>query len=117
MALVTEMRGCRVIGNTAGKGGGVYVGTSTPGEMTVFTDTTIEGNHADVGGGLFVDVDSLVPWSGAITVEGGRFLGNTASASGGGLELSMQLAANTRRTSSREPAWSAGSVSNSIGVR
>lgn len=95
VALVTEMRGCRVIGNTAGKGGGVYAGASTPGDMTVFSDTTIEGNHADVGGGLFVNADSFVPWSGAITVEGVRFIANTASATGGGLELSMQLAANT----------------------
>ena len=83
-------------------GGGICIESGT----SSLTDVTIEGNHADQGGGLFIDLDSSISlnrgWlvsntatdgAGAIVLGGSLsmtnvgLLGNTATQSGGGIAI------------------------------
>ena len=76
------LNGTRIYSNTATYGGGVYVAHET----SVFTQTggTIEQNHATGtnfgGGGLYI-------YLGAVHLNGGRVMSNTAVYRGGGLQI------------------------------
>jgi hypothetical protein len=71
--------GTTISGNTAtgGKGGGVFTG----GGILEIESSTISGNHADIGGGLFVD-SSL---SAGYLVLNSTIAGNAAKTLGGGI--------------------------------
>lgn len=88
------MTGGKIFGNTATKGGGVYVGSSytSPRSPAVFTmkGGEISGNTANGtstyssgGGGVFVNRDTR---SGIFNLESGTISGNLSTLNGGGIQ-------------------------------
>ncbi len=77
----TSLTGCRIAGNTAtGDGGGVY---ALNGDGPQLSDSTVDGNQADRGGGVYVEGGFGTPESPMIS--GNTISGNTAGTSGGGV--------------------------------
>ena len=74
------MSGGTITGNTAGRGGGVYI---APNRSFTMTGGSIKGNTAGNGGGVYVDADGYYGMYGTFTMEGGTIEGNTADQGGG----------------------------------
>ena len=71
------MNGGSIVGNTANKGGGVYVPSHTNNKFTV-NGGNIDHNTAGYGGGVYVN-------SGEFTMNGGSIDRNTSTKQGGGV--------------------------------
>lgn len=68
------MNGGTITGNSASRGGGVYVASKSSFTMT---GGTITNNNADQGGGIYAYT--------SLTINGGTISGNTAEEAGGGI--------------------------------
>jgi hypothetical protein len=70
-----------ISGNSAGNGGGIFDGRSAP--LTIL-DSTVGDNSADLGGGIYSE-SSLSPLNRRTTVTNSTISGNTATTTGGGV--------------------------------
>ncbi|MFP3090457.1 hypothetical protein LQZ21_09045 [Treponema sp. TIM-1] len=101
-----EMTGGRILSNTAGFGGGLYI----DGGSGKFMNGIISGNRAQwFGGGVYIQHqrdDLPVP---SLEMSGGVIIGNTAFYSGGGIEVSCR-----QKTESVHLTVSSGIISGNI---
>jgi hypothetical protein len=91
-------------GNTATIGGGIS--NDSGGYHLSMSRTTIDGNHAATGGGIF-SVDSWV-----LDIADSTVSRNTSTGSGGGFQLDAQGASITNSTISANSAKSGGAIAS-----
>lgn len=119
------MSGGTITGNTAGRGGGVYI---APSRSFTMTGGSIKGNTAGNGGGVYVDADGSYNMYGNFTMTGGTIEGNTADKGGGVFtygSFTMSGGTITKNKANTDgkavmiehySTWSGGEIKDNIGT-
>lgn len=80
-----ELNNCTFYNNSAGTNGGA-LGISNPNQNTyaAITNSTLTGNSADQGGGIYAESDGS-GWTSNVTIVNSTIVNNTAQSDGGGV--------------------------------